>query len=146
MMGLHTLHETPYVLPLYRSHPQTPSTISNSGRILSSSRTKVATLKELNFHHDNTMRIYEWHVHESDSEYKRTLASEQLEEAKESRATAISLGKRSNLAFLYLPINVVGAMLGMNLSIYGQGEVLVWVYLLLVFFFQSPDIPSRLPT
>jgi hypothetical protein len=85
--------------------------------------------------YDNTMKIYKWHVHESDSEYKSTLASEQLEEAKESKATAISLGKLSNLAFLYLPINVVCAMLGMNLSIYGQGEVPVWVFLILVVLF-----------
>lgn len=85
--------------------------------------------------YDNTMRIYEWHVHETDSDYKGELASEQLDEAKESKATAISLGKLSNLAFLYLPINFVCAMLGMNLSILGQGEVPVWVFLTLVVFF-----------
>ena len=85
--------------------------------------------------YDNTMRIYEWHVHESDSDYKAELASEQLEEAKQSKTTAISLGKLSNLAFLYLPVNFVCAMLGMNLSIFGQGEVPVWVFLILVVFF-----------
>jgi hypothetical protein len=85
--------------------------------------------------YDNTMRIYEWHIHETDSDYKAELASEQLEEARESKATAISLGKLSNLAFLYLPINFVCAMLGMNLSIYGQGEVPVWVFFVLVVFF-----------
>jgi len=85
--------------------------------------------------YDNTMRIYEWHVHDNDSGYKARLASEQLEEAKESKATAISLGKLSNLAFLYLPINFVCAMLGMNLSIFGQGAVPVWVFLILVVFF-----------
>ncbi|KAK0514829.1 hypothetical protein JMJ35_002208 [Cladonia borealis] len=85
--------------------------------------------------YDNTVRIYERHVHEIDSDYKAKLASKQLEEAKESKATAISLGKLSNLAFLYLPINVVCAMLGMNLSIFGQGEVPVWVFLILVVLF-----------
>lgn len=85
--------------------------------------------------YDNIMRIYEWHIHEIDSDYKGELASEQLEEARESKATAISLGKLSNLAFLYLPVNFVCAMLGMNLSIYGQGEVPVWVFLVLVVFF-----------
>jgi len=85
--------------------------------------------------YDNTMRIYEFNLHETDSDYKAELASEQLGEAKESKATAISLGKLSNLAFLYLPINFVCAMLGMNLSIFGQGKVPVWVFLILIVFF-----------
>lgn len=85
--------------------------------------------------YDNTMRIYDWRIQEVDSEYKGELASEQLEEAKESKATAISLGKLSNLAFLYLPMNFVCALLGMNLSIFGQGEVPVWMFLILVAFF-----------
>lgn len=85
--------------------------------------------------YDNTMRIYEWHIHETDSDYKVELASERLTEAKESKTTAISLSKLSNLAFLYLPINFVCAMLGMNLAVFGQGSVPVWVFLILVLFF-----------
>ena len=85
--------------------------------------------------YDYTMRIYEWHVHEMDSDFKGDLALEQLQEAKQSKATVISLGKLSNLAFLYLPINFVCAMLSVNLLIYGQGNVPVWVFLMLVIFF-----------
>lgn len=85
--------------------------------------------------YDNTMRIYEWNVHETDSDYKAEPASEQLEETKQSKATAISLSRLSDLAFLYLPINFVCAMLGMNLAIFGQGQVPVWVFLMLVLFF-----------
>jgi hypothetical protein len=85
--------------------------------------------------YEHTMRIYEWHIHESDADYKTTLASEQLEEARESKATAISFGKLSNLAFLYLPINAVCAMLGMNLSIFGQGVVPLWVFFVLIILF-----------
>ncbi|MCJ1437973.1 hypothetical protein MMC27_007360 [Xylographa pallens] len=97
--------------------------------------------------YDNTMRIYEWHIHEINSDYKAELVSEQLEEAKQSKATGISLGKLSNLAFLYLPINFVCAMLGMNLSIFGQGEVPVWVFLILVVFFALLTyLPIYLPT
>jgi hypothetical protein len=81
------------------------------------------------------MKIYEWHIHETDSGYKGDLASAKLEEAKESKATVISLGKLSKLAFLYLPINFVCALLWMNLSIYGQGEVPVWIFLVLVVLF-----------
>lgn len=53
----------------------------------------------------------------------------------ESKATAESLRKLSNLAFLYLPLNFVCAMLGMNLSIFGQGHVPFWVFLVLIVFF-----------
>lgn len=95
-------------------------------RKLQSLLTDVEMLLSL---YDNTMKIYESHLHETDSLYKSELASEQLEEAKESKATAISLGKLSDLAFLYLPINFVCAMLGMNLSIFGQGDVPIWVFL-----------------
>jgi hypothetical protein len=94
--------------------------------------------------YDNTMRIYEWHIHETDSNYKGKLASEQLEEARESKTTAISFGKLSNLAFLYLPINCVCVMLGMNLSIYGQGKVPVWVFLVLIVFFSFLTYPPVL--
>lgn len=40
--------------------------------------------------YDNTMRIYEWHIHETDSDYKAELASEQLTKLKELKATIIS--------------------------------------------------------
>ena len=96
--------------------------------------------------HDHTVKIYDWQNHELDLDYKGGLASEQLEEARESKATAISLGKLSNMAFLYLPINFVCAMLGMNLSILGQGEVPLWVFLVLVVFFSLLTyLPVLLP-
>ena len=101
-------------------------------RKLESLLTDVEMLLSL---YDNTMRIYEWHINNTESDYKATLASEQLAEAKESKATAISLGRLSKLAFLYLPMNFVCAMLGMNLSILGQGDVPVWVFFMLVIFF-----------
>ena len=101
-------------------------------RKLQSHLTDVEMLLSL---YDNTMRIYESYINESGSSYRATLASEQLEEAKESKATAISLGRLSKLAFLYLPINFVCAMLGMNLSIFGQGDVPVWVFFILVVLF-----------
>lgn len=85
--------------------------------------------------YDHTMRIYEWRINERRSDYKGYLASEQVEETKESKATAISLGKLSNVAFLFLPINFVCAMLGMNLLILGQGNVPMWVFLMSVIFF-----------
>ena len=91
--------------------------------------------KMLSSLYDNAMRIYNWYNQETNSDYKAQLASEQLEEARQSKATAISLGKLSNLAFLYLPLNFVCAMLGMNLSIFGQGQVPLWVFLVLVVIF-----------
>ena len=96
--------------------------------------------------YDHTTKFYEWHLHEADSNSKFELASEQLDETRKSKATAISLEKLSNMAFLYLPINFVCAMLGMNLSILGQGEVLVWMFLMLIVFFSLLTyLPVPLP-
>ena len=95
--------------------------------------------------YDNTMRIYEWHVHVNDSNRKAELASEQLEEAKESKATAISLGKFSNLAFLYLLINFVCAMLGHEcINLWTRGSACVGTSHI-GSMLQSPDIPAHLP-
>ena len=101
-------------------------------RKLQSLLTDVEMLLSL---YDNTMRIYEWHIQDTNAVDNDNLASEQFEDAQKSKATAISLAKLSNLAFLYLPINFVCAMLGMNLSIFGQGQVPVWIFLILVMFF-----------
>ena len=106
----------------------------------------LADVEKLLSLYNHTMRIYEWHLHETDSNYKGELASEQLGEVRQSKATAISLGKLSNMAFLYLPINFVCAMLSMNLSILGQGEVPMWVFLVLVVFFSLLTyLPVLLP-
>ena len=121
-----------YLGPLAPEHISSGSADGPYRQRLRNLLTDVEMLLSL---YDNTMRIYEWHNHELDSDYKGDLASEQLEEAKESKATAVSLGKLSNLAFLYLPLNFVCAMLGMNLSIFGQGDVPMWVFLILVAFF-----------
>ena len=96
--------------------------------------------------YDNTRRIYEWHIHEINPDYTGELASEQLEEARQSKVTAISLGKVSSLAFIYLPLNFVYAMLGMNLSIYGQGESTCMGISHIGSTFQSPDIHTHLST
>ncbi|MCJ1394871.1 hypothetical protein MMC18_007751 [Xylographa bjoerkii] len=121
-----------YLGPLSPEHKSSDAAGDSYRRNLQGLVTDVEMLLSL---YDNTMRIYNWYNHETDSNYKVELASEQLEEAKQSKATAISLGKLSNLAFLYLPLNFVCAMLGMNLSVFGQGQVPVWVFLVLVVFF-----------
>lgn len=96
--------------------------------------------------YDNTMKFYNWYIHETQSDNKLELASEQLEEARQSKATAINLGKVSNPALLYLPLNFVCTMLGMNLSIFGQGNVPVWVFSRLGGMLQSPDILPHVPS
>ena len=121
-----------YLGPLSPEHKSSDAAGDSYRRNLQGLLTDVEMLLSL---YDNTMRIYNWYTHETDSDYKAELASEQLEEARESKATAKSLGKLSKLAFLYLPHNFVCAMLGMNLSIFGQGQVPLWGFLVLVVFF-----------
>ena len=121
-----------YLGPLSPEHKSSDAAGDLYRRNLQGLLTDVEMLLSL---YDNTMRIYNWYNHEVDSDYRSELASEQLEEARQSKVTAKSLGKLSNLAFLYIPLNFVCAMLGMNLSIFGQGQVPVWVFLVLVVFF-----------
>lgn len=121
-----------YLGPLSPEHTNSDAAGDSHRRNLQGLLTDVEMLLSL---HDNAMRIYSWYTQETNSGYQAELASEQLEEARQSKATAISLGKLSNLAFLYLPLNFVCAMLGMNLSIFGQGQVPVWVFIALVVFF-----------
>lgn len=121
-----------YLGPLSPEHTNSDAAGDSHRRNLQGLLADVEMLLSL---YDNTMRIYNWYTHGTNSDYQAELASEQLEEARQSKATAISLGKLSNLAFLYLPLNFVCAMLGMNLSIFGQGQVPVWVFLVLVVFF-----------
>ncbi|KAL9611173.1 MAG: hypothetical protein Q9167_004158 [Letrouitia subvulpina] len=85
--------------------------------------------------YDESVRTYDSCFHEMKKEFKDELTSEQLEEARQSTAAAISLGKLSSLAFLYLPLNFVCAMLSMNLTIFGQGNVSVQVFLALLVVF-----------
>ena len=119
-------------------HKTTPSTeCSNFTKNLCQQKLQglLTDIKSLLSLYNQSMKIYEWRSQETDSEYRNQLASEQLEEAKKSKATAISLGKLSNIAFLYLPFNFVCAMLGMNLKIFRQGTVPTWAFFLLVSIF-----------
>ena len=121
-----------YLGPPTLEHGSSGSADNLYGRKL---RSLVTDMEMLLLLYDNSMRIYSWHNQDIDWDYKGELAAEQLEEAKQSKATAISLGKLSQVAVLYLPLNFVCAMLGMNLSIFGQGDVPAWVFPILVALF-----------
>ena len=114
-------------------HPERQA--SGRSEYLAKLRGLVADLDRLDALYVSAMRIYEWKNQETESSYRSQLASEQLEEAKQSMHTAISLGKFSNGAFLYLPLNFVCTPLGMNLKAFGQGSVSAWVFFALVLFF-----------
>lgn len=58
--------------------------------------------------------------------------AEQLEEARESKLTAVSVGRLSKLAFIFIPPTFVCTMLGMNLKVFGQGTVSVTVFVILI--------------
>ena len=106
----------------------------------------LADIEALLSLYEYSMKMYKWRIRWDTSDYTKELAWEQLEEVKISKATSISLGKLSNMAFLYLPINFVCAMLGMNLSILGQGTVPIWVFLSLTIFFSLVTyLPILLP-
>ena len=59
------------------------------------------------------------------------LLKRQLEETKESKLTAISLGRLSKLAFVFIPPTFVCTLLGMNLAVFGQGTIALKVFIIL---------------
>ena len=85
---------------------------------------------------------------------QEAVMAEQLEEARESKLTAISVGRLSKLAFIFIPPTFVCTMLGMNLKVFGQGKVSIEVFIILVTFvsaltflpiaFQSSALRERL--
>ena len=129
-----------YLGPLSPEHKSSDAAGDSYRRNLQGLLTDVEMLLSL---YNDTMRIYNWHTHATDSDYKAELASEQVEEARESKVTAKSLGKLSNLAFLYLPLNFVCAMLGMN-DLRTRAGPFVGISRLSGIF-QSPDILPHLP-
>ena len=62
---------------------------------------------------------------------KNSLVHEQLEEAIESRKAALGVGRLTKLAFVYIPLNFVCAMLGMNLLVFGTRTIPLWVFFML---------------
>ncbi|KAK6537892.1 hypothetical protein TWF694_010790 [Orbilia ellipsospora] len=110
---------------------------ANIGREIQRRRLRwlLADIDKLLSLYGHSVRIYEWYTNEFRAGVTAELTGEQLKEAKESTSTAVSLGKLSFVAFLYLPLNFVCAMLGMNMSIFGQGTVPLWVFFILAIIF-----------
>jgi len=96
-------------------------------------------LKSLQKDYDQTAKYYELEHARVNQDYQIDVNTNQLEEAKESKATAISVGRLAKLAFIYIPLNFVAAVLGMNLAIFGNGTISLWVFSILaaVFVFVS---------
>lgn len=56
------------------------------------------------------------------------LYDEQLNEAKESRKAAVSIGRLSKLAFIFIPLSFTTSFFGMNVREFGTGHASVWVF------------------
>ena len=65
-----------------------------------------------------------------DSSIARDLMSEQKEETRESKETAISVGKLTTLATVFLPLGVTTSLLGMNLQLFGTGTISLSTFVL----------------
>lgn len=80
-------------------------------------------------------RVYEYFEQGSKERTKSSqfdVMAEQLDEARESKMTAISVGRLSKLAFIFIPPTFVCTMLGMNLAVFGQGTIPIAVFFVLL--------------
>ena len=93
--------------------------------------------KHLLDRYEYTYRIFEDDNQITTQNSQMEVMGEQLDEAKESKNTAISLGRLPKLAFVYVPPTFVCTLFGMNLSILGQGTVrfLAFVIVLVIVCF-----------
>ena len=80
--------------------------------------------------YNRAIKFVERHEQDINTDFQHGLIREQLAEARESKAAAISVGRLTKLAFIYIPLNFVCAMLGMNLSIFGAGTIPLWIFFL----------------
>ena len=83
-----------------------------------------------------------WQLHKGfadmrNKEFQGSVLEEQLKESQQSRQQALSVNRLTRLAFVYIPINFVCTMLGMNLSVFGQGNVPLWGFFLLALVMTS---------
>jgi len=107
-------------------------------------------LRALRREHDLTAKYHQLEHDRIDQEDQQEVISEQLDEAKQSKATAVSVGRLTKLAFVYIPLNFVAAVLGMNLAIFGNGTISLWVFFalaaILVCFSVLPILDSVIRT
>lgn len=85
--------------------------------------------------YDDAFLIYRTRIQDDGRLTSVVTADQQLEEARASIATSGSSHRLSRLAFLYLLLHFVCAMLGMNLSTFGQGTVSLAALIYLTLFF-----------
>ncbi|KAH7379946.1 hypothetical protein BKA64DRAFT_648240 [Cadophora sp. MPI-SDFR-AT-0126] len=66
---------------------------------------------------------------------REELSDAQLEEARKSTQTAISVARLTKLAFIFIPLNFVTSFFGMNMTQFGTGGISLWV-----FFITAPTL------
>ena len=80
-------------------------------------------------------RIFDACRNQDEQSNIRFLINEQLEETQKSKDTAIGVQRLTRLGFVFIPLNFVCAMLGMNMAAFGQGTLSMWWFFFLGFLF-----------
>lgn len=56
------------------------------------------------------------------------LQNARLKEARESKNATISGGMLTRLAFIFIPLNFTTSFFGMNVSLFGSGDLKIWIF------------------
>ena len=83
----------------------------------------IGDARTLLAHQERAMKFYLRSIDELYRNRQNDVLAEQLQEAEESREAALSVGRLTKLAFIYIPLSFVCTLFGMNLQIFGQGTV-----------------------
>ena len=62
------------------------------------------------------------------NDYLCQLIEDQTEESKESTKTSVQIGRLSRLAYVFLPLQITTALLGMNLEMFGSGNLKIGTF------------------
>lgn len=118
----------------------------SSSAAVATSQKLITDIEHLISRYDTTIGVCVREERASNTEYQQNLISEQLEEAKESKAAAIGVGRLSKLAFIYIPLNFVCALLGINLELFGTRSIPIWVIFVLVALLSTATTLPILPS
>ncbi|KAL8716988.1 MAG: hypothetical protein Q9225_005724 [Loekoesia sp. 1 TL-2023] len=77
----------------------------------------------LSFHHERQRSL--------DSNYLGQLIQAQIDEAQEAKKTSAELGRLSQLAYIFLPLQLTASAMGMNLKDFGTGNIELRTFLLI---------------
>ncbi|KAI4113106.1 MAG: hypothetical protein LQ338_008233 [Usnochroma carphineum] len=106
--------------------------LSESKTRLSLGRETLRLLDQLTKDYNEVLSYYQAGDRSSESDYLGALIQAQVDEAKEAKKISKSLGQLSQLAYIFLPLQLTASAMGMNLKNFGTGNIELKTFVLML--------------